>query len=349
MAFDQQYAIQQKIKVQKLALEESKVHPFLFLEWFTGIGKSKAALDILQHHRDGMWVIVIKETNHELTWRMEAKQWGVNLLGVHIITYDSLHKLPKNRKLNLIMDEAHAITDLRLKKLMREGLQINRIVALTATMPDEKKRLLYRLGKFRLFTITMAQAIAAKMVPEPRVIKVIVPMTNAQMKKYQALTYRINQAMWDEDEDLAKKLGVIRKRLLAGCKTWAIKKHLDYSKRFICFTGSIKQCDELGGKNVIHSKVRNRMDLIQDYNKERISNLFAVNMLRESMNLRGIEVGYVGQLDRQQKSTIQMFGRCFRSEEPLMYVFIAKGTVDESYAQVALDSVPEKYISEIPA
>lgn len=347
MKFSQKHANAKKTEKAKMALNMSKKYKHLFLEWFTGLGKSKASLDILNYHKDAKWVIVCKELNHMITWKDEAKLWKINIKDVQLISYASLHKLPQDIPLNLILDEAHALTPARMKKL--SVLKINRVLALTATMPANKASMMYKLGKFMTYQINMALAISEGMVPEPDIVKVIVKLPPQAMRQYKALSSRINQAYWDNNEDLCKKLGAIRKQFLAKGKSAAVKKHLDYSKRFVCFTGSIDQCDELGGKNVIHSKSPKRETIIKNFNKLKIDNLFAVNMLRESMNLRDIEVGYIVQLDNQQKSTVQMFGRSFRSTKPTMYVFIAQETVDEKYAETALAEIPEKYIRYLHA
>ena len=345
MSYSFENALKKKIEKQTIAVKASYDHQFLFLEWFTGMGKSLAALRILKEHTDGTWVIVVKELNHKITWADEAKKWKISLKNVEMITYHSLHKLDKKAKYNFILDETHAITPARLKKL--KVLKINRIVALTATMPGSKKFLINKLGKFSYYPITMAKAIEEKMAPEPTIYQVMLTMTKTQRLAYDRLSYGIAQAMNADNQDLASIIGGKRKRLIASWKTSAIKKRLDFSKRFVCFTGSIEQCDKLGGKNVVHSETKDRIKVIENFNKLKTQNLFAVNMLRESMNLVNIDVGYIGQLDNQEKSFIQMLGRSFRSTNPIVYVFTYKDSVDEYYARTAFANIPEKYVKKL--
>jgi superfamily II DNA or RNA helicase len=321
--------MQAKAQKQKIALNASKDNPFLFLEWFTGLGKSKAALDIMEYHKDAKWVVVCKELNHMITWKDEADKWKVDFTDVTLISYDSLHKLPQDESLNLILDEAHALTPTRVKKL--KALKINRILALTATMPWTKKSLLYSLGNFKVYSIPMSKAIEDGILPEPTIYQIKVNLSRKARASYD------------------KILGAQRKRLLAAAKTGYVRQYLDYDKRFVCFTGSIEQCNLIGGENAIHSSKSNRVEVITKFNDLEIDHLFAVNMLRESMNLRNIEVGYIVQLDNQEKSTIQMLGRSFRSKNPTMYVFIAKKTVDERYAENAFSQIPKKFIKVIDA
>lgn len=339
--------MQAKAEKQKIALNASKDNPFLFLEWFTGLGKSKAALDIMEYHKDAKWVVVCKELNHMITWKDEADKWKVDFTDVTLISYDSLHKLPQDESLNLILDEAHALTPTRVKKL--KVLKINRILALTATMPWTKKSLLYSLGNFKVYSIPMSKAIEDGILPEPTIYQIKVNLSRKARASYDKMSSKIDYCMLNDNVDTAKILGAQRKRLLAAAKTGYVRQYLDYDKRFVCFTGSIEQCNLIGGENAIHSSKSNRVEVITKFNDLEIDHLFAVNMLRESMNLRNIEVGYIVQLDNQEKSTIQMLGRSFRSKNPTMYVFIAKKTVDERYAENAFSQIPKKFIKVIDA
>jgi len=345
MKYSKKNAIAQKKQKQLIALNVSKKNKFLFLQWFTGLGKTKAAIDIIQYHSDARWVILCKELNHMITWKDEAKQWKVDFSNVTLVSYNSIHKLPKDEPLNIVMDEAHALTPAKLKLL--KALKINRVIALTATMPVNKMYLLKQLGDFQTYSIPMMKAIEDGILPEPTIYQVMFSLDPNTKAVYSKFSRQIDEALLSNNDDRAKMLGAIRKRLLANSKTEIVKKYLDYNKRFVCFTGSIAQCNKIGGENAIHSDNKNRVEVINSFNNLEIDHLFAVNVLRESMNLRNIEIGYITQLDNQEKSTIQMFGRSFRSKNPIMYVFIAKNTIDERYAEKAFASIPKKYIKII--
>ena len=62
-----------------------------------------------------------------------------------------------------------------------------------------------------------------------------------------------------------------------------IKKVLDKvsNKRFICFVGSIEQCNDLGGTQAVHSDNTNKENskLVDDFNNGITNSLFAVNKL----------------------------------------------------------------------
>lgn len=133
-----------------------------------------------------------------------------------------------------------------------------------------------------------------------------------------------------------------RKRFIADLKTNHVKKVIkNYSQRFICFAGSIKQCNELGGvKNIVHSKVSKPQQIIDDFNDRKIDRLFAVGMLKEGMNLVDTNVIIV-QLDSGSRSTIQSIGRSLRKKEPVIHIFYYKNTQDEIYMNNSLEEFKE--------
>lgn len=139
-----------------------------------------------------------------------------------------------------------------------------------------------------------------------------------------------------------------RKRFLAEAKTKYLDSLVDKIKddnlRHVVFTGSIKQANLF--KNVIHSKQDRKYirSTIDRFNKLKIDNLVCVQMLRESVNLRNIDIGVITQLDSKELSFVQMLGRCFRSETPILYVLCMKDTRDEAYLNTALKEIDEKYI-----
>ena len=70
-------------------------------------------------------------------------------------------------------------------------------------------------------------------------------------------------------------------------------------------------------------------------------------MLQEGQNLNDIEVGIIVQLDGQERSFIQKFGRSLRAEDPTQYIFYYKNTRDTEYLQNVLEGINESYIQEL--
>ena len=93
--------------------------------------------------------------------------------------------------------------------------------------------------------------------------------------------------------------------------------------------------------------MKNPLEIIDKFNNKEIDNLFAVGMLKEGMNLNDIQVGIIVQLDGQEISFIQKFGRTLRAESPIQYIIYYRGTRDEEYLNKALESINKDYIEEV--
>lgn len=143
--------------------------------------------------------------------------------------------------------------------------------------------------------------------------------------------------------------GSKRKKYLGEIKTSIVKSLLEKvkSKRFICFCSSIDQANQLGKENVIHSEIKNPQEVLNKFNRKEISNLFAVGMLQEGVNLTDIQVGIIIQLDGEERAFIQKFGRVLRSDSPVQYIFYVKNTRDEDYLKNALENIDKNYIKSI--
>lgn len=142
-----------------------------------------------------------------------------------------------------------------------------------------------------------------------------------------------------------------RKRFLADMKTQLVKKFLMengiFSKRFLCFAGSVAQIKELGGDSAIHSKLTKKIQqqLLDDFNNKVINHLFAVGMLKEGMNLPDLQVGLIIQLDGNERDFVQKMGRLLRADKPDIYIFYFQDTRDEVYLSRAMEGLDEELIT----
>lgn len=344
---------EEKNKIQQKAVELSESFPALLLGFATGSGKSLAAIKIIERNINEDWYILCKERNHIANWLREFithnKEHLLNK--VKIFCYDSLHKY-EGTKANLVLDEGHAITPLRLDLIKK--IETNKVIILSATVEDEKKDLLKQItGSLKEFNISISEAIQRGLLPPPKVFIVDIELNAEQRIQYNKLCNTINYFKGEyfrtQDKGLEYKwlnTALKRKNFLAECKTEKAKEilnDLEY-KRLVCFTGSIKQCEELGGKLVIHSRSKNNELTISRFNSGKEDKIFAVNMLREAMNLNNIQAGVIVQLDNKKLSFIQMLGRIFRADLPECYVLIVKDTQDEVYLETVLEGFDTKYL-----
>ena len=177
-----------------------------------------------------------------------------------------------------------------------------------------------------------------------------------QKQKYdyicQQFEYYKKRYMMSRNQVLKNKwlqCGSKRKTYLGLIKTAEVVNLLSTigKKRFICFCTNIEQAEFLGSAFAVHSKKKERQMIIDAFNSKAINRLFAVGMLQEGVNLTDIQVGIIVQLDGEERSFIQRFGRTLRSDSPVQYIIYYKGTRDEEYLNNALENIDKKYIKEI--
>lgn len=185
-------------------------------------------------------------------------------------------------------------------------------------------------------------------------VKLIISCT--QKEKYDYLSnkfdYYKNLYLKTSNEVIKNKwllIGNQRKIFLGELKSPYAKSLIDKikDKRFICFCTNIEQSNYLGGENSINSKNPDSLDIINKFNNKEINNLFSVKMVQEGQNLIDIEIGIIIQLDGQERSFIQRFGRTLRSDSPIQFIFYYKNTRDQNYLNKILDEIDSLYIEEL--
>lgn len=393
-------------ELQRKAVNMIKTHKLVALQWCTGLGKSKAAIDMANEciqNSSYSILLVVAEAAHKNNWIEEFHDWRLLPCNVKIECYASLHKYRKTHWDLVIFDEAHHLqSDLRMDILSE--LSADKIILLSATLPEDMKYEIMGLyqGECTSSRVTLKQAIAWGIIPKPKVYIIPLNLDNTTSnciieedwgKKDKRVTYKCKfSERWvymknklkypnvslqisctpyqkysylSEKFDYWKKqffktrqervknkwlqVGSQRKRFLGELKTREVQHLLELlkDKRYICFCTSIKQAEELGRKNAIHSEKDNSLDIIRRFNNKEIDSLFAVGMLQEGQNLVDIEVGVIVQLDGQERAFIQKFGRSLRANDPVQFIFYYRGTRDEEYLKNVLEGIDKDYVVEI--
>lgn len=166
-----------KAEIQQKAVEMMRDTPLLILQWATGCGKSKAAIDIVKDLDTHKVLLAVAEIAHRENWKQEFLKWGLPLdTGIMIETYASL-KNHKGEKYDLIiLDEAHhAGSDLRMEIL--EEIETEKVLALSSTLPSD---MWFKLGqlygrRMSSFKVSLQEAIDWGILPEPKLY--LIPMT----------------------------------------------------------------------------------------------------------------------------------------------------------------------------
>lgn len=135
------------------------------------------------------------------------------------------------------------------------------------------------------------------------------------------------------------------KRFLGYNKTGILKRYADMfrsgKKRFLIFTTSIEQANEIG--NALTSQTKRANKVIDAYNSRVTNELITVNMLQEGQNLVDTEVGFIAQVDASDRSIIQKVGRLLRHPNPTILIHYFKGTIEETYT---LNAISDNFSSE---
>jgi superfamily II DNA or RNA helicase len=393
-------------ELQSQSLQLVKNHSRVALQWCTGLGKSRAAIQaanyLAEQKEDLKVLLVVAEVAHKSNWEDEFIRWSYKVPNTIIECYASLKKYRDTEWDLIIFDEAHHLgSDLRIDVLT--SISAKNVILLSATLPDQTMQSITGIfGEFAVSRVTLKQAIEWGALPKPKVFlvplnlnstysnciiteewgrkekrvtykckfnerweylrnktkypNVTLEISCTQQQKYDYLTeqfeYWRSQFFRTRQEFTRNKwlqVGSKRKRFLGECKTDATRLllHKIQDRRLICFCSSIEQAELLGGKNAIHSKRDDSLDVIDSFNTKQIDSLFAVGMLQEGQNLTDIEAGIIVQLDGQERAFVQKFGRSLRADTPIQFIFYYKDTRDVDYLDNVLEGIDLEYIIEV--
>ena len=123
------------------ALELSKEHKYLILNWATGVGKSRGAIEIAALDKPARILLIVAEIPHKENWKKEFERWNPELWSkVTVECYASLKNYKDTEWHQKVHDQAqhddgqagvadHAvgvdIDDLKqkLQRLQQQGIQ----------------------------------------------------------------------------------------------------------------------------------------------------------------------------------------------------------------------------------
>lgn len=157
------------------------------LQWCTGLGKSRAAIEIANYLADKEFkeceeplnvLLVVAETAHKSNWKIEFEKWNLKTDNVAIECYASLDKYRDTYWDLVIFDEAHHLgTDLKIDIL--NELHVRNVVLLSATLPDQVMGAVSGIfGEFETSKVTLKQAIEWGILPEPKVYLIPLNLDN---------------------------------------------------------------------------------------------------------------------------------------------------------------------------
>lgn len=174
---------------QRRAVELSRENKALLLEWATGLGKSRASIEILKDIRANKTspgalsvLLVVGEKAHEDNWTKEFNKWlsGHNGRGIEItfVCYASLKKYKEQSFDVIIFDEAHHLAS-EMRQIILYSLNYEKAILLTATISSTLKlELTIHFRGLKVYTISLMEAIDCGIIPEPKVYLVSLTLNN---------------------------------------------------------------------------------------------------------------------------------------------------------------------------
>src|SRR6478735_3199532 len=119
-------------------------------QFATGSGKSKVALDFSVETGEN-WHILVPRIPLFKTWSDEIDKWGYtsHKSKFTILCYKSAGKLPvepTGRGINIILDEAHRVTESSIIAIKKALGTHGKLICLSATIPLKKRLILEQLG-----------------------------------------------------------------------------------------------------------------------------------------------------------------------------------------------------------
>jgi superfamily II DNA or RNA helicase len=380
--FDTQKANGEKAKFQQEFQYMAEDEKAVLLSAATGTGKTRAVLNVIAADTSGLkWLVLVPEEIQIVNLIREITDSGFSHLLdrkiEEIICYASFKKW-EGKKLNLWFNEAHRLSELR--EDIAKTVKFERYIADSASVPHDVRQRLWNVCPFEEFELTLSQAIERGILPEPSVRVMYINVDDRYAKntaKYGDFKKKVTDRQYidylekgmehwlGKAVEMKKKgqdnkwafnkmnqLGSERKKFVASIKTEAIQKLIEKlgDKRFICYTGSLEQCDELGKERAVHSKKTkgHNLSIIEKFNNFLINCFYLVKMGKEGLNLNGIKAVILSQLSSGKDEGldfIQSAGRGMRSESPEIYIFVARDTMDERYLKRALANIDKQYIT----
>jgi superfamily II DNA or RNA helicase len=362
-------------EVDKLALSTIDKTKYLILELITGFGKSKIAIDLINHICDRVFkkeesptsvLILVAKTVHKQTWRDEIKKWGgLNTDDVTFECYESLRKHEGEYFDVVVADEMQHLSERRLEIL--KSIHINEaFIGLSATIKrDMKYMFTYDFGA-KVISCGLKEAVEDEILPEPKVyllpLKLDCKDYSYKVKKFNRTIKTTQQGYYNTISSLIEWyknryygsrnermknlwLSTAGKRLkwLSEQKETVVMNILSKfnNYRTLTFCSGIGQSERLGKYNIT-SKNKKSLEYLDMFNNNKIKHITACSILNEGVNLYNCRIGIFCNLNSSEIITKQRTGRLLRHKSPVIILPYFKNTREEEL----VEKMTEEYSRE---
>lgn len=349
-------------EVNNLALSQIDKAKYLILELITGMGKTKVAINLINHICDRVFrndecptsvLILVAKTVHKQTWKDEIEKWGgVKTDYITIECYESLHKYKGAYFDVVVADEMQHLSESRLEVLNTIHID-EAFIGLSATIKKDMRDMFIRFHNACVIKCGLREAVDDEVLPEPTVY--LLPLTldrtrciyrtkrfgrditTTQRGYYDSISTLIewykNKYFNSRNERIKNLwLSTAGKRLkwLSEQKEGIVNSLLDRFKNYktLTFCSSIEQSERLGKYNIT-SKNKDSVRNLELFNANKIKHITACNILNEGVNLTNCRIGIFCNLNSSEIVVKQRVGRILRHKSPVIILAYFKDTREE--------------------
>ena len=364
-------------EVNSLALSKIDGTKCLILELITGMGKTKVAIDLMNHICDRVFrndssptsiLILVAKIVHKQTWLDEMKKWGgIKSDYITIECYESLKNYENSRFDVVVADEMQHLSEARLEVL--NTISINEaFIGLSATIKRDMRDYFINNYDAKVIKCGLREAVEDEVLPEPTVY--LIPLTldttkfTYKIKKFGRDIITTQKGYYDTVSSLIDWykskyfnsrnermknlwLSTAGKRLkwCAEQKESLVLSLLDKFKNYktLTFCSSIEQSERLGKYNIT-SKNKDSIKNLEMFNSNKIKHITACNILNEGVNLTNCRVGIFCNLNSSEIIVKQRVGRILRHKSPVIIIPYFENTREEELVQKMIEEYDKNSI-----
>lgn len=357
-------------EVNNLALSKIDKTKYLILELITGYGKTKVAIDLINHICDRVFkndesstaiLILVAKTVHKQTWKDEIKKWGgINSDYITIECYESFKNYENSYFDIVVADEMQHLSEARLRVL--ESIHINEaFIGLSATIKRDMRDYFIHSHKAEVIKCDLKEAVEDEVLPEPMVY--LLPLTldttsyTYKVKKFGRDIITTQKGYYDSVSSLIEWyknkyfnsrnkriknlwLSMAGKRLkwCAEQKEALVLSLLGKFKNYktLTFCSGIEQSERLGKYNIT-SKNKASVKNLEMFNSNKIKHITACNILNEGVNLTNCRIGIFCNLNSSEIVVKQRVGRILRHKSPIIIIPFFKDTREEELVEKMIE------------
>lgn len=367
-------------EIHDLALSKVDMTKYMILELITGFGKSKLAIDLINHICDRVFrndespttiLILVAKTVHKQTWKNEIEKWGgIKSDYITIECYESLKNYENSCFDVVVADEMQHLSEARIDVL--ETIHINEsFIGLSATIKRDMRDYFIHSHKAEVIKCGLKEAVEDEVLPEPTVY--LLPLTlDSSIYKYRTKRFgkevtTTQKGYYDSVSSLIEWyknkyfnsrnermknlwLSTAGKRLkwCAEQKEALVLSLLDKFRNYktLTFCSSIEQSERLGKYNIT-SKNKKSAEYLNMFNNNKIKHITACSILNEGVNLTNCRIGIFCNLNSSEIVVKQRVGRILRHKSPIIIIPYFKDTREEELVQKMIEEYSEDSIISV--